>query len=227
MLGKHAEELRISLIRPASRYPIEHMKEIELRTIFIGKRPLKTGSSKSIKKCLIRVKSTQPNDYTMKQLEGYNAKWNPETMVLNMTFGSQDTYWQYASSTIMFLDEHINSSFAVIIAIRQGQSFFPVGMGKMVNILPKPGNVTLDEWEGECKGVKIDWDGTEEKEVQLNKLPHDSDTDSPLTIKATITKEEILNQWMDVLDIEMRRDAPSGVVNNTKRDKFNVLSYLK
>lgn len=222
---KSFEFLRSS-IRPASRYPIEHMKEAELRTIFISKRPLKAGSSKSIKKCLIRVKSTQPNDYAMEQLEGHNSKWNPETMVLTMTFGSQDTHWQYASSTIMFLDEHRNSSFAVIIAIRQGQSFFPVGMGKMVNILPKPGNVTLDEWKGACKGIKIDWDGTQEKLVQLNKLPHDSDTDIPLTIKATITKEEILNQWIDVLDIEIRRDAPSRVVNSTKRNKLNVLSYL-
>ena len=96
----------------------------------------------------------------MEQLEEHNAKWNPKTMVLNMTFGLQDRDWQYTSSTIIFLDEHRNSSFAIIIAIRQGQSFFPVGMGKMVNILPKRRNVTLDEWKGECKGGKIDWDGT-------------------------------------------------------------------
>ncbi|RDW56715.1 hypothetical protein BP6252_14008 [Coleophoma cylindrospora] len=209
------------------RYPIERMKQAELRTIFVRKQLLKTASKQNGRKCLIRVKSIQPNDYTMIRLEGHNSKWNRDTMVINMSFGFQDQDWQYASSTIMFLDEHINSSFAVVIGIRQRQSSFPSGLGEMINILPKPGNVSLDEWKRECKGVKIDWDGTQEKVVQLYKLPHDSDRDIPLTIRASIAKEEILNQWIDVLDIEMRRDVPIGAANNTKREIFNVLtSYL-
>jgi hypothetical protein len=237
---KSFEFLRSS-IRP-TRYLVQRMKEAELRTIFIGKRPLKIGSRKSIKKCLIRVKSTQPNGYTITQLEGHNTELDRETMVLTMTLEFEDKDWQCVSSTIMFLDEQRNSSFVVIIAIRRSISL--VEIGRMVNILTKPGDIPLDEWKGRCRGEKIDWDGTQEKEVSLNKLPHDSDTDSPLRIKASITKEEILNQWIDVLniemrrdepkgrlnsterDIQMRRDAPSGDVNSKKRDKFNILSYL-
>ncbi|RDW58282.1 hypothetical protein BP5796_12212 [Coleophoma crateriformis] len=225
---KTSEFLRSSKIA-TRRYPIELMKEAELRTVFIRKQLSKRGSKKSTRKCLIRVKSIQPNEYTMIRLEGHNTKWNRDTMVLNMTFEFQERDRQYASSTIMFLDDHINSSFAVIIGIRQGQLSvpYPYGLAKMVNILPKPGNVTLDEWKTECKGATIDWDGTREKEVQLYKLPNDSDRDTPLTIKASIAEEEILNQWIDVLDIEMRRDVLIEAANNSKREIFNVLtSYL-
>ena len=184
------------------------------------------GETKVFRKCLVRVKCTEPRVYTMEQIGGHNTKWNPEAMVLNMTFAIPDGVLQYASSTIMFTDiEHGNSSFAIFIAIRTGPFFFSPWEKKTFDLLSKPRDVTLHEWSKSLKAGEIDWDRRRKKEVQLIFLPDNEGLEGPLTIKASIKKEEILNQWIDVLIIEISQDVPQVAGKSTKWESVKRLSY--
>ena len=222
---KSFEFLR-SHIKPVITYPIERMKDLEVGTIVISKHPSTMGETKVFRKCLVRVKCTEPRVYTMEQIGGHNTKWNPEAMVLNMTFAIPDGVLQYASSTIMFTDiEHGNSSFAIFIAIRTGPFFFSPWEKKTFDLLSKPRDVTLDEWSKSLKAGEIDWDRRRKKEVQLIFLPDNEGLEGPLTIKASIKKEEILNQWIDVLIIEISQDVPQVAGKSTKWESVKRLSY--
>ena len=56
-------------------------------------------------------------------------------------------------------------------------------------------------------------------------LPDNEGVEGPLTIKASIKKEEILNQWIDVLIIEISQDVPQVAGKSTKWESVKRLSY--
>ena len=204
----------------AKGYSIESLKKPEVRTIFIRKRHSPDKDTKVSRKCLVRVKCPAPNVYTMEQAVGYNTKWNPEAMVLDMAFQGLPPS-NYASTIIMFTDgEHSNNSFAIITAIDEPDS----SSAKVVDIQPKPRDVNVAEWKRALKAKEIDWEGRHENVLKLKVLPDGTGVDRPLTVKASLTMEEILNQEIYVLNVAISRGMPRIVGKSRKRDTFKRLS---